>query len=99
MAPSSSATRMLPGGMESSSGRAGRLGVGEHGHQHAKDRMPRLRFAFDDATVISDDLGDQREPEPTASRLRGDERIKQMRQEIVGHARATIFDAELEWQG
>ena len=30
-------------------------------HQHAEDGSPRLRLAFDDAAVVADDLGDERE--------------------------------------
>src|SRR3979490_399228 len=100
MAASSSATKMLPVGISSSLGSAARLGVvtQEHGHKHAKDRSSWLRFAFDDAAVIADDLGDQSEPQPRSGRLGGDERIEQMGQEIVRNARTVVLDAELERQ-
>src|ERR1700704_4320464 len=100
MAASSSATKMLPVGISSSSGSAARLGVvtQEHGHKHAKDRTSWLRFAFDDAAVIADDLGDQREAQPRPGRLGGHERVEQMRYQIVGNARTIVLDAEFERQ-
>src|ERR1043165_9774226 len=68
IAASSSATSMFPAGMSSSSGYAARPGAVpcEHRHQHAKNGMTRLRLAFDDAAVIADDLGDEREAETGA---------------------------------
>src|SRR5882672_550286 len=100
MAASSSATKMLPVGISSSLGSAARLGVvaQEHGHKHAKDRPSWLRFTFDDAAVIADDLGDQGQAQSRPGRLGGRERIEQMRQEIVGNARTVVLDAELERQ-
>src|SRR3984893_18809943 len=100
MAASSSATKMLPVGISSSLGSAARLGVvtQEHGHEHAKDGSSWLRLAFDDAAVIADDLGDQRQAEPRSGRLGGHERVEQVRQEIVGNARAVVLDAELQRQ-
>ena len=52
--------------------------------------MPRLRFAFDDAAVIADDLGDQREPQAGAGRLVGDEGVKKVGADLVGHPAAVI---------
>src|SRR5262245_59255123 len=98
MAASSSATKMLPAGMGSSSGHAARLGVDEHGHQHSKHSVTRLRLALDDTAVIANNLGYQRQSEPTACRLRGHERIKQMRQQVLGNARTVILDAEFQRQ-
>src|SRR6516162_2443291 len=98
MAASSSATKMLPVGMSSSSGSAARLGVvtQEHGHEHTKDGSSGLRFAFDDAAVIADDLGHQRKAKARPSRLGGHEWIEQERDQVVGDARAVVLDAELE---
>src|SRR6266481_512858 len=98
MAASSSATRMLPAGMIFSSGRAGRLSAGEHGHQNAEDRVPGLRFALDDAAVVADDLRHQREAEAGSGRLRGHEWVEQMRHQVFWHARTIVLDAELERQ-
>src|ERR1700732_720327 len=100
MAASSSATKMLPVGISSSLGSAARLGVVTqvHGHEHTKDRSSWLRFAFDYAAVIADDLGDQREAQSRPGRLSGHERVEQMRQQIVGDARTVVLDAEFERQ-
>src|SRR5580704_14442364 len=100
MAASSSATKILPVGMSSSSGSAARLGVvtQEHGHEHTKGGSSGLRFTLDDAAMIADDLGDQREAKPRSGWLGGHEGIEQMRNEIVGHARPVVLDAELERQ-
>src|SRR5215831_17013380 len=98
MAESSSATRMFPAGMESSSARAGIADGGEHGHQHAKYRVARLRLALDDAAVVANDFRDQGEPESAPAWLRRHERIEQMRHQIFGNARPVVLDAELERQ-
>src|SRR6185436_3262977 len=100
IAESSSATSMFPAGITSSSGSATRQGVVscEHRHQHAEHGVSRLRLAFDDPAVITDDLGDQREAEPRARRLRGHEGIEQMRQQVRGHAGAIVLHAEFKWQ-
>ena len=55
-------------------------------------------FAFDDAAMVADDLGHQRQPEPGAGRLGGDERIEQMRHEVGRHAGAVVLDRDLERQ-
>src|ERR1700689_2014298 len=98
MAESSSAINMLPAGIGITSGFSARLGVvtRELGHEHAKDRPPRLRLAFDDAAVIADDLGGKRETQPGAGGLGGHERIEEMRHQVLGHARAVVLDAEFE---
>src|SRR5438552_3203686 len=98
IAASSSATSMFPAGITSSSGSATRQGVVscEHRHQHAEHGVSRLRLAFDDPAVIADDLGDQREAKPRAGRLGGHERIEQVRQQVGGHTRAVVLDAEFE---
>src|ERR1043166_8193548 len=87
MAESSSATRMFPAGMGSSSARTGVAGGGEHGHQHAKHRVARLRLALDDAAVVADDFRDQGEPEAAPARLRRHKRIEQMGHQVFGNAR------------
>ena len=52
--------------------------------------MRGWRLAFDDAAVIADDLGDQRKAEARAVGLGGDERIEQVRHQIVRDARAVV---------
>src|SRR5436190_11817552 len=100
IAESSSATSMFPAGIASSAGSATREGVVpcEHRHQDAKDGVSRLRLAFDDSAVIADDFGNERETKPGASRLCRYERIEQVRQDVGGHARAIVSDAEFERQ-
>src|SRR5271156_1437316 len=78
--------------------RTARLGARIHRHEDAEDGSPRLRLAFDDAAMIADDFGNQREPKPGARGLRRHERIKQMRQQLLGHARPVVPHAELERQ-
>src|SRR5215471_5730724 len=92
---------MLPTGISVLSGSAARLGVvtRELGHQYAKGRSSRLRLTFDDPAVIADDLRHQCKTEAAAGRFGGDEGIEQMRQEVLGHPRAIVLDAELERQG
>src|ERR1700680_767644 len=101
MAASSSAINMLPAGISITSGSAARLGVvtREHGHKHAKDRPARLRLALDDAAMIPNDLGGERETKPASGRLGGHERIEKMRHQVLGYARSVVLDAELERQG
>src|SRR3954471_15972787 len=84
IAESSSATSMFPAGIASSSGSATRQGVVpcEHRHQDAKDRVSRLRLAFDDSAVIADNFGNERETKPGAGRLCRYERIEQVRQDV-----------------
>jgi hypothetical protein len=77
---------------------AGFPGGVEHRQQHAKHRFARLRFTFDDAAVVADDLGDQRKAKAAAGQLGGDERIEQVRHQVVGHARPVVLDAEFERQ-
>ena len=94
---------MLPAGIASSRlfDRACRLGAVARvnmGISTRKTVPSRLRLALDDAAVVADDLGDQRQPEAGAGRLGGDERIEQMRQQVVGHARPVVLDAEFERQ-
>src|SRR5262249_59502117 len=94
----SPATRFLPTGFSVLSGPAARLGVvpRELGHQYAKGRSSRLRLTLDDPAVIADDLRHQCKTEAAAGRLGGDERIEQVRQEGVWHARPVGPDAEPE---
>ena len=47
-----------------------------HGQEDAEDGAARRRFAFDDAAMVADDLGDQREAKAGARGLVGDERIE-----------------------
>src|ERR1700694_1893489 len=68
IAASSSAINMLPAAIGILSGFSARLGVvtRELGHEHAEDGWLGLGFRFDDAAVIADDLGREREPEPAS---------------------------------
>ena len=59
-------------------------------HQDAEGGAPRLRLAFDDAAMVADDLGDQRQAEAGAVRLRGDEGIEDVGQQVLGHAGAVV---------
>src|SRR6266403_3074084 len=70
----------------------------EHWQQHAEDGFPWLGFAFDDAAVVADDLGHQRQTQPAAGLLRRDEWIEQVRKQVLRHAGAVVLDAELERQ-
>src|SRR3954464_3466600 len=105
MAASSSATRMLPAGINSLLGSAARLGVvtnelvaSVHGHEDTERRMSRLRFAFDDPAVVTHDLRNQSKPEASSGRLGGNERVEQVRHQVIGHPWPVIFDAEFERQ-
>src|SRR5947209_18686425 len=91
---------MFPAGIRSSSGSATRQGVVscEHRHQDSENGVSRLRLAFDDPAVIADDLGDEREPEPRAGRLRRHEWVEEVRQQVCGHSRAIILHAAFERQ-
>ena len=48
--------------------------------------------------MLADDLGDQRQAEPRAVRLGGDERVEQDRQDILRNARAIVAHAKFERQ-
>ncbi len=48
--------------------------------------------------MITDDLGNECETEPASRRLRGDERIEQVGQQIVGDAWSVILDAKFKRQ-
>ncbi len=54
--------------------------------------------AFDDAAVIADDLGDERKAKAVPLRFGGDERIEQVRLQVVRHARAVVLDLDHERQ-
>ncbi len=101
IAASSSAINMLPANIcITSAGFAARLGVvtREFGHENTEDGPSRLRLAFDDAAMITDDLGGEREAKPAPGGLGGHEGIEQVRHQVLGHARAVVLDAELERQ-
>src|ERR1700694_4778413 len=63
-----------------------------HGQEHAEDGAGRLAVAFDDAAVVVDDLGDEREAEPGSVGLGGDEGIEQMLLQVIGDARTVVLD-------
>src|SRR5882724_5549161 len=71
----------------------------EHRQQHAEGGFSWLGFAFDDAAVIADDLGHQRQTQSAARRLGRDERVEQVRQQVLRDTGTVILDAELERQG
>ena len=70
----------------SSSGTAAGMGR----HQNAEGGAARLRLAFDDAAMVADDLGDQRQAEAGAVGLGGDERIEEVGQHVLRHARPVV---------
>ena len=69
-----------------------------HRQQHAEHGALGLDFALDDAAVVADDLGDQRQPEAGAVALGGHERIEQVRLEVLGDARAVVLDLDHQRQ-
>src|SRR5437899_11110764 len=93
MAASSSATSIFPAGIGSSSGSADREGVVpcKHRHQEAEDGVSRLRLAFDDPTMIADDLGNQCKSEACSGRLGCHEWIEQLRQQVGRHVIAVVL--------
>src|SRR4030088_191493 len=74
------------------------FGGAEHGQQDAEGGFPRLGFAFDDAAVVADDLGNQRQAKPAPRGLGGDKGIEQVGQQVLGHTWAVVLDAEFQWQ-
>ena len=68
-------------------------------HQNPECCTPRLRVAFDDSTVIANDLRHQCKSKARSVWLGGYERIEEMRQDILWHAVTAILDAELQGQG
>src|SRR5947207_12841365 len=92
---------MLPAGMTRSSDPRPVLGhffAAIHRHQHAKNGAIGLAVARDDAAMIADDFGDERESEPASTGLGGDEGIEQMRHEVLGYARTVVDHAKFERQ-
>src|SRR5262245_30094739 len=69
-----------------------------HRHQRAEYSQSRPRIVFDDAAMITDDLGDERKSEPGARRLGGHEGIEQMLHQVGRHARAVILHGDFERQ-
>ena len=57
-----------------------------------------MRFAFDDASVIANQLGDQCKTQTRALRLGGDEGIEQIAEDLGRNARAIVAHADLERQ-
>src|SRR5436190_4687196 len=72
------------------------LGGVEHRQQHPKYGSSWLRFTFDDAAVIADNLGHKREAETAAGLLRRHKWIEQIWKQILGDALAIVLDAEFE---
>src|SRR5215470_11584842 len=89
---------MLREGMGILSGTGARLGVVTHKlrHQHPKGRPSGLRFTFDDAAMIANDLGGEREPQTGPGRFGGYERVEQVRHEVLGHTWSVVPHAEFE---
>src|SRR5262249_57733720 len=94
MAESSSATSMLPAGIASSLGVPARYSLVAHvlGHQHTKDRAPRLRFAFNHASMIANDLRHKCKPQASSRGFGRDNRFEQVRQQFVRPTCPIVFD-------
>src|SRR5579864_3217265 len=87
MAASSSQTRIVPSGM----GGLALVGSGKRNRQqHPEYRATRLRFTFDDAAMVGDDFGDQREPQTLAVGFSGDEGIENIGEQIAGNSRSIV---------
>ena len=65
---------------------------GRHGQQDAELGAPRLARQLDQAAMVGDDLGDERQAEALAARLARDERIEQPRD-----ACASAMPGPLSW--
>src|SRR5215472_11650351 len=88
MERSSSATRTVGGVMNSGAG-VGLLVV-QHRQVQAELCTSGTAVHLDQATVIADDLGNQSEAQSAARRLRRDERLEQMRANVVRNAWAVV---------
>src|SRR4029453_3163230 len=85
---SSSATRMVSGRSGSGAGM-----VLAHGKWAADARAPaRARMVGDDAAVLGDDTVADRQPEPGAARLGGEEGGEQVALRMLGDARPVVRD-------
>ncbi len=62
--------------------------------EDAEHGAARLAVELDDAAVIADHLGDEREPEAGAVVLGRDEGIEEMRAQILGDALAVVGDRD-----
>ena len=74
------------------------LGIRRHRQHEAEHGAPRLAVELDDAAVVADDFGDQRQPEAGAPRSGGDEGIEQVGTDVVGDALAVVLNADHERQ-
>src|SRR5437764_13537807 len=93
MAASASQTRMVASGMTGTG-----LILRRDRQQHAKDGAAGLRFAFNDAAVVGDDFGDEREAESRAMRFGGDEWIEDIGQKISWDAVPIITHSDFKRQ-
>ena len=78
----------------SSAGKSGRDRRGRSCIGSSTRKMVRLGSLshFDDAAVVVDDLGDEREAEPGAVTLGRDERIEQVLLQVIGNAGSVVLD-------
>src|SRR5258708_23812407 len=96
MARSSSAMRMVA---PVTSSLPFALGAADnHRQPHAEDGAARLAVELDDAAMVADDLGDQRQAEAGAVGLGGHEGVEQMVAQILGYPFAIVLDAHHQRQ-
>ena len=69
-----------------------------HGQHDAELGLLGLALAFDDAAVVADDLGYQRQAQARALGFRGEKRIEQVFLDVFGDAFTVVLDADPERQ-
>jgi hypothetical protein len=67
-----------------------------HRHEDPKNCTPWETIAFDNATVIPNDLCNQSKTEASPARFRCHEGVEQIAHQIAWHARPIILDTEFE---
>ena len=63
-----------------------------HGQEYPEYRSARQAVEFDDAAVITDDLGDEGKAKTCSTRLGGHKRVEQMAAQILRNAAAIILN-------
>src|SRR5579862_8107938 len=64
------------------------------GQHDPEDGAARQALELDHAAMLADQLGDQRQAEPGAVGLAGNERVEQMRPQILGNAGTVVLDRD-----
>lgn len=72
-------------------GQHSRAGI-VHRQKQSKHGAARFRLTFDDAAMIANDFGNQRQAKPGPLSFGGDERIEQMRLQCIWHTWAIVLD-------